>query len=395
MRGHSAHESSADPEDVYVHNHADCTRVPAHALWDRTLSAPIVDSVALTAAAAAIAPQQALGLDTEFMRERTYYAQLCLLQLGTNELVVCVDPLALAALEPLRPLMSAPALCKILHAARQDLEVLAPLVGAVHPLFDTQVAAALVGFPAQVGYADLVRELLGVELHKSQTRTDWSRRPLSAEQIDYALDDVRHLPPLRELLGERLERLGRHTWFDEEMEQLGSEPLQIDPEQAWLRIRAFADLDPDRQRLARLLAAWRETRAMQSDRPRGWILPDAALRDLVLQAPRDLAGLERVRELPAGIRANSGAQLLEQINIAALPARLAALPQRRRPDPQQLERVAQLADITRRVGAALGLAPEILATRRELERLASGHRDGSLLLGWRHATIGEELLKAL
>jgi len=359
------------------------------------LPAPIADPTALAAAVAALAPHRSLGLDTEFMRERTYYAQLCLLQLGTTELAVCVDPLALDTLDPLRPLMSAAAVCKILHAARQDLEVLVPVVGSVSPLFDTQVAAALVGFPAQIGYADLVRELLGVELHKSQTRTDWSRRPLSTAQIDYALDDVRHLPALREALEGRLGQLGRRAWFDEEMQQIGTESLVVEPDQAWLRIRAFADLDPDRQRLARALAAWREQRAMSSDRPRGWILPDAALRDIVLQAPRDPAALERVRELPAGIRENSGAQLLELIRTAQLPGQLAPLPQRRRPDPQQLDAVARLSDITRRVAATLALAPEILATRRDMERLAAGHRDGALLSGWRRQTIGEELLRAL
>jgi len=184
-----------------------------------------------------MAPQAAVGVDTEFMRERTYYAQLCLLQLGTPGLSVCVDPLAIQSLDPLRPLMSASATCKILHAARQDLEVLAPVVGNVAPVFDTQVAAALVGFPAQVGYAELVSRIIGVELHKSQTRTDWSRRPLSAAQLDYALDDVRHLPPLREALGERLERLGRKDWFDEEMALLAGESYSVDPDLAWLPSR--------------------------------------------------------------------------------------------------------------------------------------------------------------
>jgi len=342
-----------------------------------------------------MAPQAAVGVDTEFMRERTYYAQLCLLQLGTPGLSVCVDPLAIQSLDPLRPLMSASATCKILHAARQDLEVLAPVVGNVAPVFDTQVAAALVGFPAQVGYAELVSRIIGVELHKSQTRTDWSRRPLSAAQLDYALDDVRHLPPLREALGERLERLGRKDWFDEEMALLAGESYSVDPDLAWLRIKAFTDLDPDRQRLARQLAAWRERRAISSNRPRGWILPDAALRDIVLQVPRDRRDLAGLRELPEGIRANSGPQLLELISAAAVPDPAAPLPPRRRPDPQQLELVARLADATRRIGAALELAPEILATRRELERLANGHRDGPLLRGWRREVVGAELLKAL
>ncbi|MDE2219033.1 MAG: ribonuclease D [Gammaproteobacteria bacterium] len=356
--------------------------------------APITDAADLTAAAAKLLRQEALGLDTEFMRERTYYAQLCLVQLGAAGIAVCADPLALTTLDPLRPLMLAPAPCKILHAARQDLEVLAPVVGPVRNVFDTQVAAALVGFPAQVGYADLARQILGVELHKSQTRTDWSRRPLSAAQLDYALDDVRHLPPLREQLAQRLDRLGRRGWFDEEMQEIGNESFLVDPDQAWQRIKAFAELDPDRQRLAQLLAAWRERRAMGSNRPRGWILPDAALRDIVFQVPRSHSALERIRELPDGIRENSGAQLLELVSAAAVPEPPTPLPQRRRPDPEQTEQLTRLADITRRIAGSLELAPELLATRRELEQLARGARELAVLRGWRRAVIGEALLEA-
>jgi ribonuclease D len=383
-----------------VHNHADCTRAlvrdrPRRPQEWVISAAPIIDSAALDAAVAALSDQDAIGLDTEFMRERTYYAQLCLLQLGAGALAVCIDPLALPSLDALRPLMAAARPCKILHAARQDMEVLAPAVGTVRNVFDTQVAAALAGFPAQVGYADLVRQVLGVELHKSQTRTDWSRRPLSAAQIDYALDDVRHLPPLRERLSQRLEQLGRRAWFEEEMAEIGNESFIVDPELAWLRIKTFADLDADRQRLARSLAGWRERRAMGSDRPRGWILPDAALRDIVLQVPRDAAALERIRELPDGIRANSGAQILELVGAAGVPDPAAPLPQRRRPDPQQLEQVTRLADMSRRAAGTLQLAPEVLATRRELEALVRGERDGTLLRGWRREAIGLELLKAL
>ncbi len=359
------------------------------------MSTPITDAAALKAAVEILARAPVLGLDTEFMRERTYYAQLCLLQLASEDLAVCVDPLALTSLEALRPLMGAAATCKIVHAARQDLEVLAPAVGSLVNIFDTQVAAALVGFSAQVGYAELVSEILGIQLHKNQTRTDWSRRPLSAAQLDYALDDVRHLPPLREKLAERLGQLGRAAWFDEEMAQIGNDSFAIDPDQAWLRIKAFADLDPDRQRLARSLAAWREQRAIHSNRPRGWILPDAALRDIVFQVPRDRAGLERLNELPEGIRENSGAQVLHLINAAAVPLPPAPLPQRRRPAPEQLEKVQRLTDITRRVSSELRLAPELLATRRDMERLAAGHRDGPALSGWRRAAIGAELLNAL
>jgi ribonuclease D len=179
------------------------------------------------------------------------------------------------------------------------------------------------------------------------------------------------------------------------MAEIGSESFVIDPDQAWQRIKAFAELDPDRQRLAQGIAGWRERRAMSSDRPRGWILPDAALRDIVFQVPRSRSALERIRELPDGIRENSGAQLLELVSAAAVPEPPAPLPQRRRPDPEQVEQVTRLADLTRRVAGSLELAPEILATRRELEQFARGVHEGPLLRGWRRAVIGEELLKAI
>ena len=364
------------------------------------MSTPISTPSELLALAAELtadlaADASALAIDTEFLRERTYYAQLCLLQLASPQRAQCVDTLALRDLDALRPLLAQARPCKILHAARQDLEVLWPVVGAVQNIFDTQVAAALIGLPAQIGYADLVSELLGIHLHKSQTRTDWSRRPLSAAQLDYALDDVRHLLPLREQLESRLRELSRYDWFCEEMRELAGESFAVDPQQAWRRIKSFSDLDADRQRLAQLLGAWREQRAMSSDRPRGWILPDAALRDLVLRVPRTLGALSDIQELPAGIAQNSGAQLLELIQAAAVPNPPPPLPVRRRPDPAQLAVVARLTDITRRTATELSLAPELLATRRELERLANGELDGATQNGWRRAVIGTALLGAL
>src|SRR5688572_2054630 len=152
---------------------------------------------ALTAFATRVAHAPTLALDTEFMREKTYRAELCLLQIADGDNAVCIDPLAIADLSSLAPLLGAPGVVKIMHAARQDLEVLHPAVGLVYPVFDTQIAAALAGHPAQVGYAELARRLLGVELAKAHTRADWSRRPLSAEEQEYALDDVRHLAALR------------------------------------------------------------------------------------------------------------------------------------------------------------------------------------------------------
>jgi len=356
----------------------------------------IRDRATLTQVCESLAAAGAIGLDTEFMRERTYFAQLCLVQLSTEESALCIDALALPDLRSLQPLMAARGIPKVLHAARQDLEVLWPATGPVIGLFDTQVAAALTGMPAQIGYGDLVQRLLSTSLHKTQTRTDWSRRPLSPEQISYALDDVRYLLPLRERLRAQLQQLGRWSWFEQEMAELdevGS--FEADPAQAWRRFKGFHELDPERQRLAAALCAWREQRAIAADRPRNWILPDAALRDIVLRVPRSTAELAAATPLPEGIRTHAGPQILALIDGLRLPAQLPPLPQRRRPDPAVTETVRRLSQLAQQIARELGLAPEILATRREMERLVSGARDGAVLNGWRREVIGERLLGAL
>lgn len=356
----------------------------------------ISDDTALAAFTSALNTHAAVGLDTEFLRERTYFAQLCLLQLGLPDQAVCIDTLALRDLALLKPAMAATGICKVVHAARQDLEVLWPAVGLVANVFDTQVAAALLGLSAQIGYAELCRQLLGRTLNKAHTRADWSRRPLSAEQIEYALDDVRYLLPLHELLSERLSSMGRMAWFEEEMRDVGNaDSFVVEPDQAWRRLKGIVDLDPQRLRLAAELAAWRERRAISSDRPRSWIMPDAALRDIVLRAPRTMQELAGIAELPDGIRNHSGAQILAVIAAQQLPARLPDLPQRRRADPARLEAVKKLAAVTQRAGQEFGLAPEILATRREMEQLAAGDHDVAALSGWRREVIGNRLLQAL
>lgn len=354
------------------------------------------DANGITDLGARLSGLPAFGLDTEFLRERTYYAQLCLLQFGLPDSVLCVDTLSGATLQPLAGAFGSAAICKVVHAARQDLEVLWPITGAVHHVFDTQVAAALVGFPAQVGYADLVQRLLGVALAKSATRTDWSRRPLTAEQLDYALDDVRYLLPLREQLASRLESLGRSGWFAEESAELdGTDSFLTRPEDAWKRLKGLAELDEWRLSLARAAAAWRETRAQRSNVPRSWVLPDLPLREMILKVPRTPQELARLAEMPEGVARHSGAELLQLIADLAPPAALPPLPPRERPDEAQQALVKKLSGIVRRYAEQLNVAPEILATRRELEHVATGAPDAAPLRGWRAAILGKELLAAL
>jgi len=358
---------------------------------------PIVTTApALTRLVTRLATAARIGLDTEFLRERTYRAQLCLVQIAAPDEALCIDPLALADLAPLAGVLAAPAVLKVMHASRQDLEVLWPVAGLTRPLFDTQIAASLAGFPAQIGYAELVRRLLGVELAKSHTRTDWSRRPLSAEQIEYAIDDVRYLLPLAERLEGELGRLDRLEWLSEELGTLSDErSLTIAPEEAWQRLKGLRDLDPARARLARALAAWRERSAMAHNRPRGWILDDAVLREVVVQVPRTLAALAEVPQIPPGLVKRRGAELLACVQGAQVPDPAPPLPARSRPDPVRTALVKRLGGITQSVAHELGLVPEVLATRRDLEQLADGARDGAPLRGWRAKVLGGRLLAAL
>jgi ribonuclease D len=351
---------------------------------------------AVTNLAARLAKHAAIGLDTEFLRERTYRAELCLIQVSADDDAACIDPIALPDLAALAGPLTAPGVVKVMHASRQDLEVLLPAVGLVRPVFDTQIAAALAGFAAQVGYGEIVRRLLGVELSKSHTRTDWSRRPLSPEQIEYALDDVRHLIPLKLALEEKLDELGRRSWLAEELAALeDASGLATDPQQAWRRLKGLRGLDPGRERLARSLAAWRERRALERNRPRGWILDDAALRELIVRVPRSLEALRAIAEMPAGVVRHCGGELLACVAAAEIPDPAPALDLRQRPDPLKSALVKRLAALNQAVAAELGITAEVLATRRDLERLADGSKDIAALHGWRRAVIGEKLLGAI
>jgi len=285
---------------------------------------------------------------------------------------------------------------KVMHAARQDLEVLLPAVGLVQPVFDTQIAAALAGFPAQVGYAELARRLLGVELDKAHTRTDWTRRPLSAEQQEYALDDVRHLLALRASLLDTLAAKGRLKWLEEDLAALANaDALRVEPDEAWKKVKGLPALDEARQRLAQAVAAWRERRAIERNRPRGWILDDVSLREIVLRLPRSAQALSSLPEMPESVVRKCGEELLTLVHEAAIADPPPPLPRRERPDPSQLATVKRLAEIAGAIAAELEIGAEVLATRRELERLAAGRQDVNLLRGWRADVVGKRLLSAL
>ncbi|HWK75355.1 MAG TPA: ribonuclease D [Povalibacter sp.] len=348
-----------------------------------------------------------VALDTEFMRERTYYAGLCLIQAATPDACIVIDPLALRELQPLWQFLSDRSRVKVLHAARQDLEVLSlamspagnsastieamPIPG---PIFDTQTAAGLLGQPAQIGYASLVGERLGHVLPKGQTRTDWSRRPLSAEQLVYAADDVRYLALLYPNLLEALQAAGRLQWQQEEAVELENPRLyRVDPADAWRRLKGLERLRPEQRATAKLLAGWRESRAMSKDRPRGWILSDESLRDIAERLPTTLPALESIRSLSPGFidkRADEMLALVAQGLSNAANEGPSVMPSRR--EPEQTARVTKLMAFVRAEGARQAIAPELLATRRDAEQLVFSGRSDHLLQGWRREVIGERLV---
>lgn len=340
-------------------------------------------------------PTDFVCLDTEFIRERTYYPKLCLIQIRCGDRIACIDPLAVADLGPLLDILFDPAICKVLHAARQDLELFYHLTGRIPaPLFDTQTAAALLGLPEQVGYAALVRKLLGVSLDKTHARTDWSARPLSPQQLRYAADDVRYLAEayLKQL--DVLRASGKLPWLREDFELLTDiELYQPQPEQAWRRIKEAHRLRPAQRTTLAALAAWRERLAMQTDKPRQWVLKDDVLVEVARKRPEDRQRLEAVRGMERGWVQRRGDELLKVIRQAANDSAPSLDAAQRPPelDVRQEALVDAMSALIRLRASEHGINPGLLATRGNLQRIASGGDNVRVLQGWRGALVGRDL----
>ena len=337
-----------------------------------------------------------LAIDTEFMREKTYYAQLCLLRVANDDIIACVDPLALSDLSPLLDLIYDTAIVKILHSARQDLELFYDLRGELpQPVFDTQVAATLLGHGDQVGYGPLVRAMCGVQLDKAHTRTDWCQRPLDPEQVHYAADDVRYLGHIYHAQHDELSRMGRLDWLSEDFVELtDSRRYAGSPQLAWRKIHNANLLKGVQLAALQTLTGWREERAKAINIPRKWVLSDEVLFELAKRMPKDETELAKVRGLEAGFAKRHGAELL------VLIARAAELSKEQWPELQATLRLdsrqAALADVLMAVvrlrGEESKVSPATLATRKDLEQIVLGRRDAAPLHGWRRALVGDDLL---
>lgn len=349
-----------------------------------------------------------IALDTEFMRERTYYASLCLIQAATPDACVIIDPLAGMNLQPLWTFLNDRSRLKVLHSGRQDLEVLtqamtaatdtqATVAAAVPgPIFDTQIAAALLGSPAQVGYATLIAERLGHSLPKAHTRADWSRRPLPAEQLEYAADDVRYLVPLYLDLQTALSERGRMEWQNDEAREMEDPTLyRVEPADAWRRLKGLERLRPDQRATIKLIAQWREARAMRKDKPRGWILADESVRAIAERMPTSRVELDTVEGLSANFlrkRSEEVVDLVKQGRANAASEAPAMVPAR--PDPALVARTTKLLALVRSEAQRLDVAPELLATRRDVEQIVFSGRSDHMTTGWRREVIGEKLIAA-
>jgi ribonuclease D len=346
-----------------------------------------------------LSKQPFVAVDTEFMRENTYWPDLCLIQIASSEEAAAIDPKADIDLSPLLSLLvDNEEVLKVFHAGGQDLEIIHNLSGKVpHPLFDTQIAAMALGHGEQVGYSNLIESMLGHSIDKGARFTDWSRRPLDKRQIDYAIADVTHLATVFPKLLGRLKKTGRGGWLDEEMERLADpSSFAFAPEDAWKRLK-LPSRNPAVLGRLKTLAGWRETEARAKNIPRGRIVKDDTLGELAAHPPKTQDDLGNVRGLSAGWKSNDiGARLIAAL-AASKPLEANEMPDREPRRPGLTKEGALVADLLKLLlkirAKEAGVAPRLIARSDDLEALAAGvRRDLRILQGWRFEEFGSDAL---
>jgi ribonuclease D len=360
----------------------------------------ITETAALSDLVGRLSQHPFVAVDTEFMRENTYWPDLCLIQIASSEEAAAIDPKAegidLACL--LELLVDNEDVLKVFHAGSQDLEIIHNLTGKVpRALFDTQVAAMALGHGEQVGYSNLIESMLGHSLDKGARFTDWGRRPLEKRQIDYAIADVTHLSKIFPRLVEKLKKTGRGAWLDEEMERLAdTSSFAFDPADAWKRLR-LPTRNPAVLGRLKALAAWRETEARTKNLPRGRIVKDDTLVELAAHPPKTQDDLGRVRGLSSGWRTNDIGQRLMGALKDAAPLDPDEMPAREPRRPGLTKEGALVADLLKLLlkirAKETGVAPRLIARSDDLEALAAGVREGlNILSGWRFDEFGRDAL---
>ncbi|WP_066795417.1 ribonuclease D [Sphingomonas soli] len=360
----------------------------------------IEDSAALANICARFANKPYICVDTEFMRENSYWPELCLIQIADDEEAAAIDPMGGIDMQPLLDLLvNNENVLKVFHAGGQDIEIVYNLTGKTpHPLFDSQVAAMALGQGEQIGYSNLVDTYLGISVDKGARFTDWARRPLDKRQIDYAICDVTYLSEIFPKMLEKLKRTGRGQWLDQEMERLADpENYRTDPDQAWQRVR-ISSRKPEVLGRLKALARWRELEAQGKDLPRGRIIKDETLADLAGNPPRKQADLGRVRGLSAAWAGNDiGGRLMDALAHAE-PMSTEEMPSRDDRKPALGKDGALVADLLKLLlkirAKEINVAARLLARSEDLEALAAGQREGlSILQGWRYEQFGRDAVE--
>jgi ribonuclease D len=356
----------------------------------------------LAAACKELAKSDFITIDTEFLRETTFWPELCLIQMASPTTEVLVDPLAKGIdLAPFFELMADTKVLKVFHAARQDIEIIFNRGNLIpHPIFDTQVAAMVCGFGDSVSYDQLVSRIKNVHIDKSSRFTDWSRRPLSDKQLDYALADVTHLRDVYLSLKAELDREGRSSWLSEEMDILESrETYDMHPDDAWQRLKMRLR-KPQELAILKYVAAWREREARARNVPRSRVLKDDAIYEIAQQQPKDTEALGRLRTIPKGWeRSTSGAAVIEAVNTAlALPkADMPHAPRQAQAPEGAAAAVELLKVLLKLISEKHGVAPKVIANSEDLDRIAAEGEKAEVaaLHGWRRDLFGEPALQLI
>ena len=335
-----------------------------------------------------------IGVDTEFMRERTYYPEPCLIQLSADAGIACVDVVTIDDLAPLKEILCRSDIVKLMHSCSQDLEIFHLLFDEIPPnIFDTQVAAAFLGKGDQVSYAALVENICDVKLHKAHTRARWCNRPLSKEEILYAEDDVRYLHELQGALASELEKLGRKEWFDAEMQAItNSSVFAINDSNAWQRMNALQQMSGRQLAAAKALAGWRENLAQSRDKPRSWILADKVLLRIANSLPETKKELSSVEEITDGFVKHQGERVLAIIKQSAEHNESDQPSGPGRPGAREKALKKELAIILDAAAKKMDIPASLLGTRRDLTALIHGDRELAVLQGWRAEIVGQALL---
>ncbi len=348
-----------------------------------------------------------LALDTEFVGEDSFVPKLELIQVATERTAAIIDFPAVqdaGSLDAFWEILCDPAVQKVVHAGRQDLDLFAVHAGQIpKPFFDTQIAAAMAGFGAQVAYANLVQRVHGTKLAKAHTFTNWSARPLSSDQLAYALEDVTYLLPIHDHLYSRLTKLGRLDWAHEEFSRLEDAvgDIRKEPQERYQRVRGWDTLKPKGAAVLRELAAWREAEARRRNVPRGRVLRDEVLLQLARHPPRQLQELRAVRGLHGSEIDRNGESILATIQaaLALPPAAWPVVPKERKPEPESAGLVELLQAVMKARATEQEIAPSLLATTADLQALVEAkdraHLDLPLLRGWRRELLGQLLLDVL